>query len=392
MRFIILLIFALLLTIALVIFPNIADQALRFEAFGWVFETRQGAFIAALLGILFVIWLIRALVAALFAGPGHLWRSLRMGSRRRREQNLREALAQWLDARGDMGAKTLKRSRGVLPDWTLAMLKMLMVPAKDQPEPTNEQDPLLTALSARIATGPTAHPKPDLATRKTHLKAWLNARPGAPLAMSRLADLAEEEEDWPKLVELLEGIWKKGHRSSHAVKPRLVQAYLAMANLEPESGMQYLRKAHRLMPDNREVLLAYGQGLIASGDTSAAIRLWQTHLESESDLPLARQLLIQLQGDPMRAYRKLEGKSDAEINETQRWLRAELAHGAKLDGLAFEQMQGLADSSTEKIIIAAAWQSLGNWYLENHEHGQAAKCYRHALETFSGESLKLDND
>jgi len=390
MRFIVLLIFALLLTIALVVFPNIADQALRFEAFGWVFETRQGAFIAALLGLLFVIWLIRALASALFAGPGHLWRSLRMGSRRRREQNLREALAQWLDARGDMGVKTLKRSRGVLPDWTLAMLKALMLPAKDQPQPTSEQDPLLTALSARIVTGPTAHPRPDLATRKTHLKAWLNARPGSPLAMSRLADLAEEEQDWPKLVELLEGIWKKGHRSSHAVKPRLVKAYLAMSQLDPESGMQYLRKAHRLMPDNREVLLAYGLKLVESGDTSAAIRLWQTHLESEGDLPLARQLLLQLQGDPLRTYRKLEGKSDAELNEAQRWLRAELAHCAKLDGLAFEQMQSLAEGSNETETIAAAWQSLGNWYLDNHEHGQAAKCYREALETFSGEGLKLD--
>jgi len=383
MRFIILLIFALLLTIALVVFPNIADQALRLEAFGWVFETRQGAFIAALLALLFVIWLIRALIGALFAGPGHLWRSLRIGSRKRREQNLREALAQWLDARGDMGVKTLKRSRGVLPDWTLAMLRMLMTPAKDQPLPTSEQDALLTALSARIVTGPTAQPKPDLATRKTHLKAWLSVRPGSPLAMSRLADLAEEEEDWPKLVELLEGIWKRGDRSSHSVKPRLVQAYLAMSDLEPESTMQYLRKAHRLLPDNREVLMAYGQALTANGDTSAAVRLWQTHLEAEDDLALARALLTQLQSDPLRAYRKLEGKPDAELNETQRWLRAELAHAAKLDGLAFEQMQGLAENSEKKETKAAAWQSLGNWYLDTHEHGQAAMCYRHALEAFS---------
>jgi len=383
MRLIILLIFALLLTIALVVFPNIADQALRLEAFGWVFETRQGAFIAALLGLLFVIWLIRTLIGALFAGPGHLWRSLRIGSRKRREQNLRDALAQWLDARGDMGVKTLKRSRGVLPDWTLAMLRMLMTPAKDQPLPTNEQDALLTALSARIVTGPTAQPKPDLATRKTHLKAWLGVRPGSPLAMSRLADLAEEEEDWPKLVELLEGIWKRGDRSSHSVKPRLVQAYLAMSDLEPESAMQYLRKAHRLLPDNREVLMAYGQALTANGDTSAAIRLWQTHLEAEGDLALAQALLSQLQSDPLRAYRKLEGKADTELNETQRWLRAELAHAAKLDGLAFEQMQSLADDSEEKEIKAAAWQSLGNWYLDTREHGQAAMCYRHALETFS---------
>jgi len=391
MRLIILLIFALLLTIALIAFPDIADQALRFEAFGWVFETRQGAFIVALLVLLFVIWLLRTLVGALFAGPGHLWRSLRMGSRRRREQNLRDALAHWLDMRGDMGFRLLKRSRGVLPDWMLAMLKALMTDAKDQPLPTPDQDALLTALSARIATGPGAHPKPDLATRKAHLEAWLNAHPGAPLALARMADLAEEEGDWPKLIELLEDVWKRGHRSSHTVKPRLVRAYLEMARLEPESAMPYLRKAHRLMPESRQVLLAYGQALASSGDARAARRMWAASLESKSDLEVASLLLEQYQQDALRTFRKLEKKSDSELNEAQRWLRAELAHAAKLDGLAFEQMQSLADHASHDVA-AAAWQSLGNWYLANDEHGQAAMSYRKALEIGAAELPILDKD
>ncbi|MDX8408113.1 MAG: hypothetical protein R8L58_07000 [Mariprofundaceae bacterium] len=393
MRFILLLIFALLLSIALIAFPDIADQALRLEAFGWVFETRQGAFIVALLALLFVIWLVRALLSALFAGPGHLWRSLRMGSRKRREQNLREALAQWLDMRGDMGVRTLKRSRGVIPDWLLSMLKVLMTPAKDQAMPSSEQDPLLTSLTARIVTGPTAHPKPDLATRKAHLDAWLAAHPGAPLAMARMADLAEEEEDWPKLVALLEDVWKRGHRSSHAVKPRLVHAYLQMAKLEPDAAMQYLRKAHRLMPDNKQVLQAYGQSLVAGGDRKAAIRLWRSHLEQESDLDLARLLLAELREDPLGTYRKLERASDAALNEAQRWLRAELAHAAKLDGLAFEQMQNLADHAKADDIVSAAWQSMGDWYLGTNEHGQAAMCYRKALTHGGAKSAeeKLDN-
>jgi len=392
MRFILLLIFALLLTIALIVFPDIADQALRLEAFGWVFETRQGAFIVALLALLFVIWLVRALLSALFAGPGHLWRSLRMGSRKRREQNLREALAQWLDMRGDMGARTLKRSRGVLPDWLLSMLKVLMTQAKDQSMPSSDQDPLVTSLTARIVTGPTAQPKPDLATRKAHLDAWLAAHPGAPLAMTRMADLAEEEQDWPKLVGLLEDVWKRGHRSSHVVKPRLVHAYLQMATLEPDAAMQYLRKAHRLIPDNKQVLLAYGQNLVSGGDRKTAIGLWRSHLEQESDLDLARLLLAELREDPLGTYRKLERANDAALNEAQRWLRAELAHVAKLDGLAFEQMQNLAEHAQADDIVSAAWQAMGDWYLESKEHGQAAMCYRKALT--HGESLaeeKLDN-
>ncbi len=379
MRFVLLLILALLLTIALIAFPDIADQALRLEAFGWVFETRQGAFIVALLVLLFVIWFVRSLVSALFAGPGHLWRSLRMGSRRRREQNLREALAQWLNMRGDAGIRNLKRARGVLPGWLLELMKALMTPAKDQPMPAADQDPLLTALIARIVTSPSAHPRPDLGVRKAHLDAWLHAWPGSPLAMSRLADLAEEEGDWQRLAELLEDVWKRGHRSSHAVKPRLVRAYLALAEQEPDQALPYLRKAHRLLPDDRDVLVAYGSHLRDAGDENAAVRLWRSCLEKQADLAIARLLLASLRKDPMRSYRKLEKKRDGEINDAQRWLRAELAHAGGLDGLAFEQMESLAGTAGDAVFAAAAWQSLGDWYLASDEHGQAALCYRRAL-------------
>jgi len=113
MRLVLLLIIALATAVALIAFPNIADQHLRLEAFGWIFETRQGAFIIALFALLLVIGLLRTIVRAIFSGPGTVWRSVRMGSRKRREKKLREGLAQWLDNRGDFGIKTPKRAKGV---------------------------------------------------------------------------------------------------------------------------------------------------------------------------------------------------------------------------------------------------------------------------------------
>ncbi|MFQ5518932.1 MAG: heme biosynthesis HemY N-terminal domain-containing protein, partial [Mariprofundus sp.] len=109
MRLAFLLLLALAVSIALIIFPNIADQSLRIEAFGWIFETRQGTFIVALLALLILVWLLRSITSALFAGPGAAWRSLRMGSRKRREKKLRDTIAQWLDGRGHISARTLKR-------------------------------------------------------------------------------------------------------------------------------------------------------------------------------------------------------------------------------------------------------------------------------------------
>ncbi len=377
MRFILVLIAALGLSIALIVFPDIADQALRIEAFGWLFETRQGAFIVALLVLLLALWLMRSALAVLFAGPGMIWQSLRLGSRKRREKKLQEALAQCLDQRGDAGAKALKRCRGVVPDWGLDMLRTLVTPAHRLPAPSAQQHPLSTVLAARIATNPhAAAPKMDLSLRKAHLDAWLAAHPGAPLAQSRMADLAEEAGDWARCAELLEAELKHRHGSNEAVQARLVHAYLELSQQEPDDAIVFLRKAYRLQPEHEQVLLAYGQALIGCKDEKTARRLWAGHLERINSDVIAQALLQLQRSDAMRAYRQLEGKKDALMSISQRWLRAELAHAAKLDGLAFEQMQALADEHASKL----AWQSLGLWHQSLGDFEQAAVCLRTACE------------
>jgi len=375
MRLILLLIIALATAVAVIAVPDIADQHLRLEAFGWIFETRQGAFIIALFALLLILGRLRSIITAIFSGPGTVWRSVRRGSRKRREKRLREGLAQWLDHRGDFGSKALKRAKGVLPDWTIDMLKVLATPGKDQDVQAEHEDALVTALAARIATDPSAHQKPDLSTRIAHLDAWLHVHPGAPLAISRKADIAEEEENWSELTSLLEDEWKQGHRSAHSVKPRLAMAYIRLSESEPELAMTHLRKAYRLLPDDADVLLAYGLGLIVSGEAPTATRLWFSHLEKHDSLDIAEALLDCQRGDALRAYRKLEGRKEGDLNFAERWLRAELAHAAKLDGLAFEQMLALAESSNS----ADAWQSLAHWYSEAGDFQSASNAYKCAI-------------
>jgi len=375
MRLAFLLLLALAVSIALIVFPDIADQMLRIEAFGWIFETRQGTFIVALLALFVLLWLLRSIVSALFAGPGVAWRSLRMGSRKRREKKLRDTLAQWLDQRGDVNVRTLKRCRGVLPDWLVEVFRIMLTPVNELALPAEDQDPLITALSARIVTDPHTEHAPDLATRKAHLEAWLNARPGAPLATSRMVDLAEEEGDLPTFINQLETEWKQGRKSAKSVKPRLVRACLKVAEQDTDQAMPFLRKAYRLIPDDPNVLMAYGNGLLANGESRTVQRLWSGYLEQHSNDRIARSLLELQRTDPIRAYRKLEKKPVEALNQAQRWLRGELAHAAKLDGLAFEQMQALADECSS----TAAWNSLGQWYEELAEYEKAASCYRQAL-------------
>ncbi|MDX8402605.1 MAG: heme biosynthesis HemY N-terminal domain-containing protein [Mariprofundaceae bacterium] len=390
MRLTLLLLLSLILALALIAFPHLADQPLRIEAFGWLFETRQGAFIVALLALLFVLWLMRAIVRALLAGPGQAWEVLRLGNRRRREARLREALTHWVDGRGDGAVRKLRRTRGIVPKWLLALLRTLMTPAHELPPPSREADPIETALAARIATDPAAHPRPDPALRRRFLEAWLEAHPGAPLALVRLADVAEEEGDWPRAAELLEDIWKRGIASGSSVKPRLARAWLHMARAaeDREQAAGWLRKAFRLAAEDPAIVLAWGEMLTEKGDEAAARKLWLDWLARHPDMAVARALLAQLgaaddggeetaKATALRQYRKLERR---EGSAAFRWLRAELAHRAGLEGIAGEQMRALAeDAQVDAQVRQSAWCNLGEWRLAAGDAGEAAACFRRAL-------------
>lgn len=377
MRFALILLLALAATILLTLMPDVADQMIRIQAFGWVFEAHQGAFIVALIALLAVFWLIRALISALVAGPGQVWQGLRAGSRRRREAHLREGLAAWLDLRDDHGAKAMRKARGVIPDWALGMLRILAVPAKDQELPGQQADPLHVALAARIATDPSAPNRPDPARRKAHLEAWLDVHPGAPLALQRLADLAEEEGDWSTASRMLEEQWKRGHRAGANIKLRLAHAYVAQAAQDPEQAMQHLRKALRLAPDDAEVVTAMGQAMLRAGDTSAAQKLWLQHVESQGDIGVARELLPLYREDAMKQYRRMEGRDAAGMNATHQWLRAQLAQAANLPGLARDHLQALLDLHPGPM----AWQAMGDWHAAQGDWQQAAHCYQQALDS-----------
>jgi tetratricopeptide (TPR) repeat protein len=376
MRLVLILLLALAVTILLTLMPEVASQMVRIQAFGWEFEARQGAFIVALLVILGGVWLIRALISALLAGPGQVWQGLRAGSRKRREALLRDGLSAWLDMRDDHGAKAMRKATGVIPDWALGMLRILATPARDQELPGQHADPLQVALAARIATDPAAQPAPDLPTRKAHLEAWLAAHPGAPLALQRLADMSEEEGDWATASQMLEEQWKRGFRSASAIKPRLAHAYVALAATDPDQEMHHLRKALRLLPDDPQVVLAMGRAMLRAGDHAAAQKLWLQHVESHDDMAVARELLSLFSKDAMKQYRRMENREAAGMNAAHQWLRAQLAQAANLSGMAREHLNTLLNLHPGPM----AWQSLGDWHAAQGDWQEAARCYQHALD------------
>jgi len=373
MRLKFLLIIALVLTIVLTLFPDVALQTLHIETFGWQFETRQAAFVVSLLLIFAVLWLIQRLLSALIAGPGQLWQTLRMGGKRRREQRLRDGIAQWLDMRGDYGKRAFKKSRGIIPDWAVQLLKTSTISASDQTLAAGDNDSLLITLSARIATDPEAKSRPDIATRKAHLEAWLKRQPNAPLALIRMADLAVEEQDWKHAVERLENIWKHGYRSASRAKPQMAQAWLALAKQEPKHAMEYLRKAYRMQPADSHVVLALGYAHIEENNRKAAEKLWLGHLQQHDDRAVASAAFETLNTDALAAFRKLEKQQGTAALQ---WLRARLAHAGKLDGLAEEALANLLETQPCREF----WQTQAEWLTQKEQWQEAMQAYQKALD------------
>ena len=373
MRLKFLLLIALVLTIILTLFPDIALQTLRIEAFGWQFETRQGAFVVSLLLIFAVLWFIQRLLSALIAGPGQLWQTLRMGGKKRREQRLQDGIAQWLDMRGDYGKRAFKKSRGVIPDWAAELLKISTISASDQTLAAGDDDSLVIALSARIATDPEAKSRPDIATRKAHLETWLKSQPNSPLALVRMADLAIEEQDWKRGVERLEAIWKQGYRSASRAKPQMAQAWLALAKQEPKHAMEYLRKAYRMQPENSDVILALGHAHIAESNAKSAEKLWLGHLQQHDDLAIANASFELLNNDALAAFRKLEKQQGTAALQ---WLRARLAHAGKLDGLAEEALSSLLETQPCREF----WRTQAEWLTQKEQWAEAMLAYQKALD------------
>ncbi|MDX8397774.1 MAG: heme biosynthesis HemY N-terminal domain-containing protein [Mariprofundaceae bacterium] len=374
MRLKFLLPFALILTVSLSLFPDIANQILRIEALGWQLETRQGAFVISLLFLLAIFWLIERLISALIAGPGQLWQTLRMGSRKRREQRLRDGLALWLDMRGDQGRKAFKKARNALPEWAFPLLKLSTLAAHEQTLMAKNCDKLAIVLAARLATDPQARPRADIALRKAHLEAWLHAHPAAPLALIRMADLAIEEKNWAQAAKQLEAVWKNGLRSASLIKPQLAHAWVQLAKHESKHELEYLRKAHRITPENSQVITALGEAYLASGNAPAAEKLWLSHLKSNDDLNIAECYLSHAKEQALTSFRQLE---KVQGTAALQWLQACLAHAAKLDGLAEEKLELLLQQSP----CSKFWQTQAQWFSQKQQWQQAAKAYQKAFES-----------
>jgi uncharacterized protein HemY len=375
--------FALLLIVAvfvgLVLFPEIANQRVRIEILGWLFETRTGMFILLVLFVLGSLWFLQKVFDLSINSPKQLWSNLRSGNKKRRELRLQEALATWIDEGEGNSQKLLKRSKDVVPNWLHDTLTIWWDKPSAHPKINDEKDPALSiALKARLATNPEHQDSITLSERQQYLDTWLAVHPAAPLALQRKAHLLGELGEYAEQVRLLEELWNK-KKNVTTIKPLLATALRFLAQQEPASSLSYLRKANRINPLDAEVVIDLTQALNDAGDRQSSSRLLLDYLETHNHFGVAEVALALLGDEPIKSF-KLVDKPSMQRNDSGAWLRLNLAHKAGLTGIAEDALHALLESSPSQKL----WQVRGDWFAEKQKWQQASEAYQKALQFKKG--------
>ena len=379
----ILLIITLLITMAMVLLPEISSQTLRLQAFGWDIEVRQGFFILAVLALLWLVYLLQLSLKLLMAGQLRLLAGWRTGRMNRREGHLQTALLQWLDAEGDLGRQALKKAAGVIPDW-LGEAGMLLTRARDElPLPLEEVDnPVSTVVVARLVSAPAQRQYYDRNTRRMHLQAWLKQRPQSLLAQFRMAELELEEAHYRQAADHLETLIKKELVLQDVLRQAgdtgdcrqlLATAWLGMMKEDESKRKPLLRKLRHLAVSDGNIMLQIGQLLRQHQGDQAVKKLWLDFLQQHDDVIVADACYSLLSKEAMSHFREIERKQGT---ASFQWLKARLAHACGLDGLAEELIAPLLQTEPR----AAFLRSKAQWLQDKGDCAEACKLLQQALD------------
>jgi len=372
MRLIFFLLLAVCIMFLVALFPEVAQRELRVEAFGWVFNAKQGSFMIALFLLLCVVWAVRRMLRWMFGMPGRFGGWCRLGGQRQQASRLRTLLANMINEQQESIPKWLKKRQNIMPEWMAQLLRQWL-----QPMDVNEQDDALhIALAARQATHPDS--TMNLLGRKKLMAAWLNVYPKSPLAKQRQCELLKEEGDWLRLIHVLEERWKKEKPSAIHVKSQLTDAYvqyLLALDLTSDEALAVARKAQKLDAKMVASTKILGQVHLARSEQDAAAKIWFKYLEKNNCFEISQLLYNVLAEDALKAYRKLEKKNADDLNAASQWLRAKLAHAAELDGLAEEHLQALL----EMCPCALSWRTRADWYAQKRMWQKSTEAYQKAL-------------
>ncbi len=373
-RIVLALLFVVGIFVSLVLFPDIANQPVRIEMLGWLFETRTGMFILLLIVSISVLWLLQKVFDLSINSPKQLWTSLRSGSTKRRELRLQEALATWIDEGAGHSQKLLKRSKGIIPDWLHASLLLWWDKPSNHPKINDEKDtPLTIALKARLATDAAYIERLSLSERQHYLDVWLAVHPAAPLALQRKAVLLGDMGEYVEQVQMLEALIQK-NKNIQGLKLQLAGALFQLATKDSANQLAHLRKANRLSPNDAAILHALVLALADSGDQTSAERLLLDYLQQHDDIKLAQAALKLLSFDALKNFKRLD-KPAYQNTYAGRWLRMMLAHEADLVGIAKDAL----DAMLEQNPTALLWQTKGDWLAAEHAWEEATACYQKAL-------------
>ncbi len=373
MRIVLVLLAMIGIFVGLVLFPDIANQPVRIEMLGWLFETRTGMFILLVIVVFSMLWTLQKTFDLSINSPRQLWTRLRSGNTKRRELRLQEALATWIDEGAGHSQKLLKRSKGIIPDWLhQALLLAWGKPQNQLPIDMEKDTPLMVALKARLATNPENIHHLSLSDRQHFLDAWLAVHPAATLAMMRKAELLGDMHEYTEQVHLLETLMQKT-KDINDIKPKLAQALANLASKDTSNELAHLRKANRLMPIEANILKLLATALSHHGDNKTAENLLLDYLQQHDDMDIAQTAFKLMAFDALKNFKRLD-KPVFQSTNAGRWLRMMLAYEADLTGIAEDALGAMLEQNPSPLL----WQTKGNWLAAKHEWEEAVHCFQKA--------------
>jgi len=358
------------IAIGLALFPTVASQMMTIEMMGWHLEVKQGVFLAVGLLLLLLMRLLLWLGRIILKGPQQLITAWRNGGRKRQERRVRDGLTAW--ANGDMiSGDPFADTEAVLPVWLADALATLIAPDQKQHD---EASPLMVAIRGRQLSNEEAKSTP-LAIRTQAVECWSRDFPRSVLARQRALALAEEGEDWQKVVQMID----QAPRGVTIVdsNARKANALLQLSKTDSTARLERLRQAAKLV-DSDDIVIALASAHMDGDDLKAARGVLLDRLDREDSLTVAQALAAQEArlDNPRLTLQMLEKRCKKKASFAQRWLLVELSKQAEDEERTQHHLRLLQQMPNGHGLAEAMEAQL---HFDRGEWESAARCYHQRL-------------
>ncbi len=283
--------------------------------------------------------------------------------------------------------KSLKKLDQLLKDHPLKNLLALQQENSSTKQVSKNLNKLLkspeTNIFAHQGLAALAHQDKNEQLALYHLEKAHKQAPDAVTLIKKLIELYYHNQEWHKLVNLINNSSKKKLISGADYNVERALAYLNLAEIEEDKKSKYLKLAKNYAPQEKAIQLAYAQLLFEQNKKSAFIRyfkqIWPVNQDAElfalyrsqsEDYKIAKKFknlekLIELKPSPelLGYYAQLTLEHKKQRKKAKYYLTKELASSSskKLYEVAIDFFENYQESVADEEFLATLKSNINNY-------------------------------